>query len=347
MNDARRGPTLTTLRDGRVLAIGGVPNSGTAVSASTEVYDPRTGWWSRSGALRTPGLDYTATLLSDGRVIVIGGFDINSTHGPLESTEVYDPATGVWCTGASMGVPRYLHSAVALKDGRVLVVGGANAGGSGDGILASAEIYDPSTRSFTPAHPMHHPRYGAAATALPDGTVLVTGGGSTISTMMSTEIYDPLHDIWTDGPDMSAARWRHTATLVSVPVHGSQSLPLTEVVVTGGTWVPNTDVYDVASHMWRRAADLPEVLQSDTVTALADGRVLVAGGVAPGAVVNSTEIFQPLTGEWSAAAPMSVGRCDHAAALLSDGRVVVAGGWGPSADGTSFQTMSSSELFTP
>ena len=345
LNDARRGLTLTTLRDGRVLAIGGLPNSGTAVSASTEVYDPRTGWWSRSGALTTTRLDYTATLLSDGRVIVIGGFDINSTHGPLESAEIYDPTTGVWCAGGSMSVPRYLHSAVALKDGRVLVIGGATASGNGDanGILASAELYDPSTRSFTPAHPMHHTRYGSTATLVPDGTVLVTGGGFDISTQSSTEIYDSVDDSWTDGPDMSASRWRHTATLVSVPVPGSQSPPLTEVVVTGGTWLPNTDVYDIASHTWRRGADLPDALQGDTATALADGRVLVSGGLTygPGPVLASTEIFQPLTGQWSAAAPMSMRRCDHAATLLSDGRLLVAGGF----DGT--DVTATSELYTP
>jgi hypothetical protein len=71
----------------------------------------------------------------------------------------------------------------------------------------------------------------------------------------------------------------------------------------------------------------------DAVAApLADGRVLVAGGVDPTqghrwAVVSSAEIYDPATGSFSPTGSMSTPRGYAAAAPLPDGRVLVAGGW--------------------
>jgi len=62
----------------------------------------------------------TATLLPDGRVLVAGGQNYGSYFA---SSEVYDPATGVWSTTGSMNTARSLHTATLLPDGRVLVVG--------------------------------------------------------------------------------------------------------------------------------------------------------------------------------------------------------------------------------
>ena len=61
-----------------------------------------------------------------------------------------------------MRVARFAHTATSLPDGRVLV-----AGGSGSNASATAEIFDPETRRFTPTPGLIRPRGGHTATSLP------------------------------------------------------------------------------------------------------------------------------------------------------------------------------------
>ena len=86
--------------------------------------------------------------------------------------------------------------AVALADGRVLIAGGHGIDGTGAlEPLASAELYDPATGTFTATGSMQVPRVFFSMVLLADGRVLVAGGltgsfGST-TTVGSAELYDP------------------------------------------------------------------------------------------------------------------------------------------------------------
>jgi hypothetical protein len=70
----------------------------------------------------------------------------------------------------------------------LVVAGGADSGNLGYGLLASAELYDPGTGSWTATATMTVARAAHTATLLHDGRVLVAGGegGGT-----SAELYDP------------------------------------------------------------------------------------------------------------------------------------------------------------
>jgi WD40 repeat protein len=221
----RLGHTATLLPNGKVLVAG-------SRSATAEVYDPATGSFTLTGSMGTAREHHTATLLPDGRVLVVGGTyfiqnpDGTFTFVTLATAEVYDPTTGTFTPTGSMGTAREHHTATLLPDGRVLVVGGGASGGSFSGALATAEIYNPATGSFTPTGSMGTARrLGHAATLLLNGKVLVTGGiGKNLFALETAELYDPATGAFTATGTMATAREDHTQTLL---LNG-------KVLVTGG-----------------------------------------------------------------------------------------------------------------
>ncbi|WNG40275.1 hypothetical protein F0U61_46285 [Archangium violaceum] len=69
-----------------------------------------------------------------------------------------------------MATSRYLHTATLLANGKVLVPGGFSYAA-----LATAEVYDPATGTWSATASMSSPRYNHTATPLTDGNVLVVG----------------------------------------------------------------------------------------------------------------------------------------------------------------------------
>lgn len=211
MREARTGHTAALLSNGQVLVSGGYNSGG--ILASAELYDPDLGSWTATGDMRLARVGHTATLLPDGHVLVVGSG--TPTGDVVASAELYDPSSGTWSNTGRMAEGRAGPTATLLPDGRVLVVGGTDGGNSFRNALASAEIYDPVTGTWSGAASMHTDRQHHTATLLPDGTVLVTGGtGSDGPNIASAEIYDPGRDTWSAIGDMHEDRAGHSATLL-------------------------------------------------------------------------------------------------------------------------------------
>jgi WD40 repeat protein len=286
------GGTATLLRDGRVLAVGGRDGG-----AAAELYDPATGSWSLTGSMTTGRSGFSATLLQDGRVLVAGGTweAPPGNDGALASAEVYDPATGTWARTGSMIKARFLQTATLLPDGKVLVAGGlgTNRLGQDPPPLASAELYDPGTGTWTATGKMTTVRVDHTATLLRDGRVLVTGGNGA-----SAELYDPTSATWArTGSRVTAAAVRFTATL----------LPDGRVLLAGG-WnlqldaeqnpiaVASAELFDPGSGTWTATVSMTIPRMGHMATLLPDGRVLVAG-YAVGSPRASAELYDPGTGQ--------------------------------------------------
>jgi hypothetical protein len=108
----------------------------------------------------------------------------------LASAEIYDPKTGTFAATGSMKNARVYQTATLLSDGRVLVAGGGADYTNGI-FLASAELYDPKTGTFSVTGSMIKARTYQTASVLADGRVLVTGGYGAQAPLASAELYDP------------------------------------------------------------------------------------------------------------------------------------------------------------
>jgi hypothetical protein len=325
--------TATRLQDGRVLLAGGRANN--AAVASAEIYDPKTGAFSSTGSLNTAREDPTATLLADGQVLIAGGSGGNmSSYTFLASAELYDPKTGTFSETGSMTEGSEGHTATLLSDGRVLIAGGYNLSLSGSGqMLASAELYDPQTGTFSPTGSMMAARDSHTATLLRDGRVLIAGGDEPgpRHNLASAELYDPQTGTFSPTGSLATARDAHTATL----------LPDGRVLIVGGgnhdeQAFASAELYDPSAGSFSPTGSLGCARYNHTATLLTNGQVLIAAG--EGAVVSgpvpgcaSAELYDPTTGGFSSIGS-NIEAYQPTATLLADGRVLIIGGGGATAE---------------
>jgi len=228
MSIGRIGHSMSLLKDGRVLVAGGTSRGPSGASggqtirpdASAEIFDPKTGAWKPTAAMRTARFEHTATALPDGKVLIAGG------QGPAEggklsalnSAELYDPAADGFVSTTNLGEARTNHAAVLLNDGSsVLVMGGAG-GPNADVSLATSELFDSRSGSWTPVGPIAGTRTGETATLLADGRVLIAGGeratkGSRTS-LATAEVYDPQTREWRSAGNMQCPRSEAAAVLL-------------------------------------------------------------------------------------------------------------------------------------
>ncbi|MGA9371857.1 MAG: hypothetical protein WBV53_08415 [Solirubrobacterales bacterium] len=276
MTVPRVNAVAAPLADGRVLVAGGVDPTqldALTVLRSAEIFDPATGTFSPTGSMAIPRSGAAAAPLPDGRVLIAGGVDgvQGGNRTEVRSAEIFDPATGTFSPTGDMSVVREDPAAAPLPDGRVLVAGGQyyDRGSYLEKYLDSAEIFDPRTGTFSPTGSMTHPRSGAIAAApLPDGGVLVAGGGWPFG--HTAEIFDAATGEFAPTGDMTADR----RTGAAAP------LPDGRVLVVGGdgaSWGYSAEVFDPVTGSFASTANTTTPRYDPVAAPLADGRVLVAG----------------------------------------------------------------------
>jgi len=278
-------------------------------------------------------------------------------------------------TSGDMVTPRTTHTATQLPNGTVLAVGGFN---TGDGILSSAERYDPSAGTWAPTGDLNTDRGDHIAILLNNGLVLVAGGGNFGGTVSTAELYDPATGVWTNTGSLAAGRVWATATL----------LPDGKVLVAGGADFVNgsltsAEIFDPATGTWTTTGEMTNSRFQHRAVLLATGRVLIVGGSSDSAEIydpatgvwtaisstngdsrqvatlsllpsgqvlaagggdgdNTAELYDPATGVWTPTGSLAAGRATHSATVLNNGKVMVAGGMNASG-----QVLASAELYDP
>lgn len=237
----------------------------------------------------------------------------------LASGVVLAQSAGTFALTGSMTTARMGHTATLLNNGKVLIAGGYQnvpGGQQCEGklpsmgfdcvtALTSAELYDPTTGTFSPTGSMTGSGLGHTATLLPNGKVFINWA-------FSAELYDPSSGTFSVIGGMSTGYG--SATLLNNGKVFFTTRPALLYDPADGTVVAAGDY-----------AGTPGGLGPATL--LADGRVLVEGNLGCCYDVGQTQIYDPGSGTFSLTAPVfTQSNGSFTATLLETGKVLVAGG---------------------
>ena len=245
---------------------------------------------------------------------------------------------GSWSPTGPMIDGRMQPGQTVLKDGRVLLVGGA--AGPDLKILNTAEIFDPATRRFTevPATMSEARRSIYTIVTMHDGRVLIAGGrnfdnpntpGAKVHD--SAEIFDPQTNTFTPTGSMNVARNMFFAVLlddgrVLIAGGGDSSGG------AGSMAFDTAEIYDPATGTFKLLESKMSVpRQYHNIVKLLDGTVLVVGGSrGPGLKNGNTKVdrFDPVTETFTYVGDTHahIG-CNACASVLRDGRVILSGSY--------------------
>ncbi|MCH9031405.1 MAG: DUF1929 domain-containing protein [candidate division Zixibacteria bacterium] len=214
MAGGRWYPTNVTLADGRVLVFSGLDELTGAVNGDIELFDPSTGSWQIVNQTFLPLFPRTC-VLTTGDVFY---------SGPSRETGLLDINTWQWYDVRLNNFGRRNDGlSVLLPPGpdKVMIVGGRE-----DSLVTeTAEIIDlnDSVPSWSYTAPMNFPRMHGNIVILPDATIMVVGGHSTMhsadtltppTTVYEPEIYDPLTETWSVMAPMTRPRQYHSTALL-------------------------------------------------------------------------------------------------------------------------------------
>ena len=319
--------TVTRLHDGKLMISGGATSQlVNPIITSIELFDPVTDLFAAGGDMTVARTHHTATTLASGKVLVTGGATTPAPITVHASAEIYDPTAAVGARTHAVGMMskgRANHTATLLPSGQVLVTGGCTTLAqvynpcAADGVTKLAELFDPATETFTELPPMNAARQNHGAVVLPNGKVLIVGGGDA-----SAELYDPLTKTFAATQPSSSPRDGRTAHL----------LPNGRVFVAGGsTFAP--DLFDPVTETWSFAGALPTQMPGMLWATKPDGRLISAGGLFPVDGINNTEYMfdslatSPQAASFvQAAADARAARENGTMALAGTGELVVIGG---------------------
>jgi hypothetical protein len=208
---ARYFPHSFVLPNGKVL-VTGTPQvaTSTVYAISSRTLDVNTQTWSIVDP--NTSADGLSAMYLPGKAVRIGGTWDDGYGFPSTATSVLDmtAATPAWRATNPMSIQRVLHNLTILADGTVLTTGGSTEAASvpsASAIVYAAELWNPTTEAWTTLSSMQTQRlYHSTTTLLPDGRVLVAGGGRAFTpNQLNAEIFSPPYLLKGTRPTITSA----------------------------------------------------------------------------------------------------------------------------------------------
>ncbi|MDP6929340.1 MAG: kelch repeat-containing protein [Planctomycetota bacterium] len=277
-----------------------------------------------------------------GEFIQFGGSSGNLSTVGLDTSEYFDARTLSVRNGPRMTMSRAYSTITRLKDGRVLIAGGAD---NASNVLSSCELYDPRSGRFVTTGSMTAKRALHSATLLNDGRILVVGGTPTFVDVIgalrdahkTSETYDPRTGQWTRQGSIADRRLLvGLATLpngLAIASGGFEITVFLNIPIPVGT-VTDVQFFNPSSGSWSNGPLMKKDRAGHGFNSilLGDGRLFVAGGFSSGAnpldgkALSECEMYDYRANAWSSLPPMNIPRAMYSIAKMPSGRVLVAGG---------------------
>jgi hypothetical protein len=238
-----------------------------------------------------------------------------------EETSVWDPATGKLTSIRAPFGDLHCAGQATLADGRVIVLGGTDAGGKSHGLAVNA-LFDPFTSTWTAGPPMAYARWYPTVTTLPDGRVLATGGVHTINGVRehitTPEIYDPATNRWMQlkGASQQQGLYPRMFVLPTGKVYQADTEAQTWLLDPSGqgAWTEGP------------AGGSDSKLPQESLVMYTPGKILRAGGGDPGVARTTIVDMTAARPQWQESSPMAFPRRHQNLVLLADGSVMAVGG---------------------
>ncbi len=312
------GDSITTvaLSTPTALSAVGASPSPTPTAGPLATPPPVPGEWTRITPMLTGRTNHAAVPLPDGSVLVFGGV---GPDGYVTASEIYRPESGEWESAAEMVAPYQLMTPpVVLSDGRVVAVGGT----SDQVPSAQVQVFDPAIGEWAAMPDLPVARFASVAAALPDSSLLVTGGTGRADEIFDTAIrFDSLSSTWVE-TEAAPFETIHPGFLTS---QNKSALPWGEVgtLITGSSFRTGSDQvawFDVTSGTWEELEPAPTKRRLAGNGLLSDGRIIVFGGFDGNDPLRTAEIYDPSTDRWSSAAAPGEGSVGRHLGNLPDER---------------------------
>jgi N-acetylneuraminic acid mutarotase len=274
--------------------------------------------WTSGAAMPTGVSDGAAAVLKN-EIYVIGGNDASggASSGIVADTQIYNPATNDWSSGASY--PTAIEDASAAVVKNILYV----FGGSSDGSSASNAVwaYNPTTKTWTGKAAMPTAR-GDAAAVVEKNIIYVIGGWNGSENVSTVESYNPATDSWTEEAPLLSSRVNFAASLIGTTIVAADG------AIAPGQITGDTEGYDAATNSWQELTADPTSRFAPCYGAIGSYLYDVGGYINNGgAAITLNESFELSKNKWTTTlAPMPQGTMLGASAVYKK-QLYCFGGW--------------------